>query len=81
LKLAKVSSHESISRIESRIPAIDGKRRRESFSLLFEQTTGVTLGPGLHELIHPKFEDFQVFLSPVGMPGRDGTVYLEAVFG
>jgi hypothetical protein len=81
LKLANVSPHEGISRIESRISALDGKRRRESFSLLFEQNSGMPLGPGLRQLMHPQFEDFQLFLSPVGMPGRDGTIYLEAVFG
>jgi len=39
------------------------------------------LGEGLRRLAHADFEDFQLFLSPVGMPGRDGTIYLEAVFG
>jgi hypothetical protein len=81
LKLAKVSPHHSISRIESRNPATHAKRRRESFSLLFEQKSSTPLGPGLHELRHPDFEDFQVFLSPVGKPGRDGTIFVEAVFG
>ena len=80
-RLAKVTPHESISRIESRNPATYGKRKRESFSLLFEQKGGAPLGEGLHRLAHADFEDFQLFLSPVGMPGQDGTIYLEAIFG
>jgi hypothetical protein len=81
LKLAKVVPHENISRIESRNPTKYGKRRRESFSLLFEQKGGKPLGPGLHRLAHTDFEDFQLFLSQVGVPGPDGTIYLEAIFG
>jgi hypothetical protein len=81
LRLSKVTPHENISRIESRNPAIYGSRRRESFSLLFEQKDGKPLGPGLHRLAHADFEDFQLFLSQVGMPEQDGTIYLEAIFG
>jgi len=81
LKLAKVIPHESISRLESRNPGKYGIRRRESFSLLFEQKDGKPLGPGLHRLAHADFENFQLFLSPVGVPEKNGTVYLEAIFG
>ena len=81
LKLTKVSPHESITRIGSRNSANYGKRRRESFSLLFEQKAGKPLNSGLHRLMHADFEDFQVFLSPVGVPGRNGTIRLEAIFG
>ena len=81
LKLTKVSPHESITRIESRNSTNDGKRRRESFSLLFEHASAGPVSTGLRQLTHPEFEDFQVFLSEVGMPKPDGTVYLEAVFG
>jgi hypothetical protein len=81
LRLAKVTPHENISRIESHNPAMNGKRKRESFSLLFEQKGGTPLGQGLHRLAHADFEDFQLFLSQVGMPGQDGTIYLEAIFG
>ena len=81
LKLAKVMPHENISRIEWRNPAKYGKRQRQSFSLLFEKNGGKPLGPGLHRLAHADFEDFRLFLSQVGVPGQDGTIYLEAIFG
>ena len=81
LKLTKVTSHENISQIESRDSAKCGKRQRESFSLLFEQKGSEALGPGLHRLANHKFEDFQIFLSPVGVRAPDGTNYLEAIFG
>lgn len=81
LRLAKVTPHENISRIESHNPAMKGKRKRESFSLLFEQKDPEPLGQGLHRLTHADFEDFQLFLCHVGAPGPDGTVYVEAVFG
>jgi len=81
LKLASVMRHENISRIESGIPAIRGKRRRESFSLLFELRGEDPLGPGLHQLEHPDFEASPLLLSQVCGSKRDSTMYYEAVFG
>jgi hypothetical protein len=80
LRLAKVESHKTISRIESQSPAEHGKRNRESFSLLFHQNAGEPLSAGIYRLDHANFKDFHIFLSPVGTPGKNGTVYLEAIF-
>jgi hypothetical protein len=81
LKLAKVTPHEHISRLESRDPAARGKRSRESFSLLFELKGGEPLGEGLHRLVHRDFEGCEIFLSQVSRPRPDGTLLYEAVFG
>jgi len=81
LKLAKVTAHERIARIESRNPAKYGKRSRESFSLLFELKDAEPLGEGLHRLVHGDFEGCQLFLSQVSKPRPDGTLLYEAVFG
>jgi hypothetical protein len=81
LKLAKVTPHEHISRLESREAATRGKRTRESFSLLFELKGGEPLGEGLHRLVHREFEGCEIFLSRVSRPRPDGTLLYEAVFG
>jgi hypothetical protein len=81
LKLAKVSPHEHITRIESRDAATRGKRTRESFSLLFEMKGGEPLGEGLHRLVHRDFEECEILLSQVSRPRPDGTLLYEAVFG
>lgn len=80
MKLAKVTTHEHITQIESRNPAIYGKRSREPFSLVFELKGGEPLGDGLHRLIHKDFEGCQLFLSEISQPRPDGTVVYEAVF-
>lgn len=81
LKLAKVTPHEHITRIESCDPATRGKRTRESFSLLFELKGGEPLGQGLHRLVHHDFSDCELFLSQVSGPRADGSLLYEAVFG
>jgi hypothetical protein len=80
MKLAKVTIYEHIIKIESRNPAIYGKRSREPFSLVFELKGAELLGEGLHRLIHKDFEGCQLFLSQVSQPGSDGTLLYEAVF-
>jgi hypothetical protein len=81
LKLTAVTRHEDISRHESQKPGMYGRRQRQSFSLFFQQEGGKPLAAGIHRLVHANFENFQIFVSPVGMPGSDGRRHLEAVFG
>lgn len=81
LKLAKVTVHERIAEIESRNPALKGKRTRTPFSLAFELKGGEPLSEGLHRLIHKDFDGCQIFLSRVSAPRADGTLLYEAVFG
>lgn len=81
LKLASVTRHENIARIEARNPAIHGKRKREPFSLLFELQGREPLGSGLHEFAQGEFQDCPVFLSPVQGPKHNGPIRYEAVFG
>jgi hypothetical protein len=81
LILTAVTAHEDISRHESQKPSMYGRRQRQSFSLLFQQQGGKPLEAGIHRLVHADFEDFEVFLSPVGMPRSDGRRHLEAIFG
>jgi len=81
LILARVTSHGSIRKVEARNPAKYGKRKRESFSLLFELQDGEPLGSGLHQLAHPDFEGFHLFLSPISQPKSNRSMLYEAVFG
>jgi hypothetical protein len=81
LKLAKVTTHKSITQFESQNPAIYGKRSREPFSLIFELKGGEPLGEGLHRIIQRDFAGCQLFLSQVSRPRPDGTLLYEAVFG
>ncbi len=80
LKLVKVTTHERVLEIESRNPALAGKRARKPFSLAFE-LRGEPLGEGLHRLIHKDFSGCEIFLSRVSRPRPDGTLLYEAVFG
>jgi hypothetical protein len=81
LKLKTVSRHENIARIEARMPAIDGKRKRESFSLLLELPGREPLGPGLHEFARGEFKGCPVFLSRVQSAKNHEPIFYEAVFG
>ncbi len=81
MKLAKVTTHEHVTRVEAQNPRIYGKRSREPFSLVFELKGAEPLGDGLHRVIHRDFEGCQLFLSQVSQPRPDGTLLYEAVFG
>jgi hypothetical protein len=81
LKLAKVTRHENITRIEARDRAKYGKRSRESFSLLFELRGRKSLASSLVEIAHEDFRGALIFLSPVLAPAPDGTKFYEATFG
>jgi len=81
LILARVTSHQSIRKIEARNPGKYGKRKRESFSLLFELQQGEPLESGLHQLAHPDFEGFDLFVSPISQPKNNRSMLYEAVFG
>lgn len=52
------------------------------FSLLFESagTAATGLTASVHRLRHAALGEFEVFLSPVGLPENDGRVKFEAVF-
>jgi hypothetical protein len=80
LKLAKIDRHDQLSLLESRNPAIRGKRERAPFSLLFE-SRGNPLSEGLHTVAHGDFAPCELLLSPVCRPKADGTIYYEAAFG
>ena len=79
LELVEVSPHKNLSPLEARTGTTG--RKRDSFSLLFKQSSGKKLESGLHRLAHPDFEDFAILLTQVGAPGRDGATYHEAIFG
>ena len=81
LRLKTVSRHDHIARIEARMPAIRGKRKRESFSLLFELPGHESLGPGLHEFAQGRFKGCPIFLSRVLSPKSHEPILYEAVFG
>lgn len=81
LRLKAVSRHDNIARIETRMPAIRGKRKRESFSLLFELPGHEPLGPGLHEFAHGEFKGCPIFLSQVQSAKSNGLILYEAIFG
>jgi len=80
LKLVEIDRHERIARIDSRNPAVRGKRERASFSLLFE-SAGRELPAGLHRITHQDFAETAVLLTQVSRPKHDGTIYYEAIFG
>jgi Domain of unknown function (DUF6916) len=80
LRLKSVSRHDNIARIEARMPAIRGQRKRESFSLLFELPGQEPLGAGLHEFAHGQFKGCPIFLSRV-LNAKDHSTFYEAVFG
>jgi len=81
LKLMAVTRHEHLARIEARSPALRGKRKRESFSLLFELQGREPLGPGLHEFARGEFRGCPLFLSRVESSGNNLPIRYEAVFG
>lgn len=81
LKLTAVTQHKNIAGIEARMPALRGKRKRESFSLLFELQRREPLGPGLHEFAGGEFRHSSVFLSRVGRRENNLPICYEAVFG
>jgi len=79
LQLVAVSPHAHLSRLEDR--TVRAERKRESFSLMFKPDTGSPPESGLYRLRHIDFEGVQILLTRVGVVGRDGSCYLEAVFG
>jgi hypothetical protein len=81
LRLTAVSHHDNIARIEARMPAIRGQRKRDSFSLLFELPGREPLGPGLHEFAHGEFKGCPILLSQVQSVKNQGPIRYEAVFG
>jgi len=81
MRLVSVTRHEHISRAEARMPELRGKRKRESFSLLFALSGSKPLGPGLHEFTRGEFKGCPVFLSRVGSAGKTGLLHYEAIFG
>jgi len=81
LKLTAVTRHENIAQIEARMASLRGKRKRESFSLLFELQGREPLGPGLHEFAQGEFRRCALFLSRVGSSGDSLPIRYEAVFG
>jgi hypothetical protein len=50
---------------------VSAKGRNAAFSLTFAGPLGAPLEAGTHTLRHPALGRFQLFLSPVGAPGRD----------
>ena len=81
LKLTAVTRHENIARIEARRPALRGKRKRESISLLFELQGREPLGPSLHEFARGEFRGCPLFLSRVEGSDNHHPLRYEAVFG
>jgi len=80
LKLKSVEQHEYIARLEAGMPGTYGKRKRDSFTLLFEKPGSEPLSAGLHEFAQGEFKGCPVFLSRVG-GGKKGPLRYEAVFG
>jgi len=81
LKLEAVTRHENIARMEAQKPSLRGKRKRESFSLLFEMQGREPLGPGLHEFAQGEFRGCPVLLTRVNSVGSNLPMHYEAVFG
>jgi len=81
MKLVSVTRHEHISRLERQIPELRGKRKRESFSLLFELSGSKPLGTGLHEFTRGEFKGCPVLLSRVASASKTGLFHYEAIFG
>jgi hypothetical protein len=81
LELKAVARHENIARIEARTPSLSRKRKRQSFSLLFEMQRGEPLGPGLHEFAQGEFRGCPVLLTRVLGTGSNLPLRYEAVFG
>jgi hypothetical protein len=81
LRLTTVARHENLARIEAGIPAIRGRRKRESFSLFFELPGHEPLGPGLHEFARGEFQGCPLFLSRVQSVKNHEPIFYEAVFG
>jgi uncharacterized protein DUF6916 len=81
MELKAVARHENIARIEARTPSLRGKRKRDSFSLLFEMQGAEPLGPGLHEFAQGEFRGCPVLLTRVGSAASKLPARYEAVFG
>lgn len=56
---------------ERRLPSQDSSIRVDSFSLMFAAREGVELTSGMHRIDHPELGASELFLSPVGLPGKD----------
>ena len=81
LKLEEVTRHTEIARLEERRPALRGKRKRQSFSLVFLLQGSNPLGQGLHVFSRGTFCGCPLFLSRVQSSDNKLPLRYEAVFG